>query len=42
MRWTTLSGLKKIADAGDAYFRCTEPEKDGQLDLEKSSNGLKV
>jgi len=42
MRWTTLRGLKKLSMAGDAYFRCLELEEDGQLDLEKSSNDLKV
>ncbi|EFV77909.1 hypothetical protein HMPREF1013_01895, partial [Bacillus sp. 2_A_57_CT2] len=40
MRWTTLRGLKKIVDAGDAYFRCHEFEENGQLDLARSRNGL--
>jgi hypothetical protein len=35
-------GTLKIVDAGDAYFRCLELEEDGQLDMEKSSKGLKV
>ncbi len=41
MRWTTLRGLKKIVHAGDANFCCNEFEKDGLLDMEKSSNNIK-
>ncbi|KZR56875.1 hypothetical protein A3781_06365 [Bacillus badius] len=40
MRWTTLRGLKKIVDAGDAYFRCHESQENGQLDLAGFGNGL--
>lgn len=32
----------KIVDAGDAYFRCLEFEKDVQLDMERSSNDLET
>jgi hypothetical protein len=34
-------GPKKIVHASDAYFCCHEFEKDGQLDMEKSRNGVK-
>jgi hypothetical protein len=35
-----LKRPRKIAHAGDAYFCCHELEKDGQLDVEWSKNGL--
>jgi hypothetical protein len=37
-----LKGPKKIVHASDAYFCCHEFEKDGQLDMEKSRNGVIV
>lgn len=38
----TLRGLKKIVHAGDANFCYHEFKKDGQLDMEKSRNGIKT
>ena len=35
-------GSKKIVHAGDAYFCCHESKETGQLDMEKSKNGIRI
>jgi hypothetical protein len=42
MCWTTLRGLKKLSMQAMLTFAALNLKENGQLDMEKSSNGLRV